>query len=351
VKSGVFLCVLLIALVFVLNTINRRSVNEYEQFYNYIAVELNEPDLCKLISKKAYIGGARIPSESEIHLLRSRCYNDVAHRYGRIELCKKVLPTNTFFLNWNKFLSENCRKDIKKYGLNKSWSSYPLMPGTIINFFEKMGYKPEILHLEGLTKDPVDLQKEYYNLFSETDIESRVERALNDLEDPLENTVIDIEIMEYLYDMAAIVKGDANYCKKIRSNSYLLSKHKKAPYYNTLNRCIYKVAWNTQNELLCDELTPEGIESKKYEKLKRSCHYNFQKKNYRHRNHFIVPRDEEKIKIIYSLLEHPLPTINDVFFDTRRLYKDYISKLSNKNNPKSVEARKKFLSRVYLLTE
>jgi len=147
-----------------------RVSNDYEEFYNKIAVENNVPDLCEKISPKAYAGSRTGQSAYQVWYKRSECFYMVAQESLDETLCDNVVTINWKVIGafGSQYSQEGCLNNVAKW---KKFNSDPdhkdfLMPvdnilpkDALIHIFSEMGYTQNTM--------PDRYKKEIYNTYDD----------------------------------------------------------------------------------------------------------------------------------------------------------------------------------------
>ena len=119
-----------------------RPETKYEEFFRYIAQELDEPGLCEKISWTAILPGGFFEDQS---YMRSECYEYIAGRTRNPWLCWRVKRYGSFSLLSHQTSMWSCL-DYAIHGWN---GGIGINPDDLPGFFKEMGYDPDTLHLEG----------------------------------------------------------------------------------------------------------------------------------------------------------------------------------------------------------
>jgi len=341
-----------------------RAPNSYEVFYQYVALNANASELCEKISPRTFLPGTMMFGAPT--LVRSECYYKIATRYGRKELCNKITPIRTAAVEEVR-TPASCRDEITKRPQNHGFMTYSPSADEMQQFFLKMGYQPETLHLEGLTRPLLNFKDAYAGLAKKPDLIERIKKIANPDKLSSEKVNITTEQLEYLYDMAAHVNNDIFWCKMIRDEAPHPSYDGPTSFFR--DTCIFEVADNTNNSSLCADIPdrPEylkGItddipERQKYflmeaQSKQRNCYRQIAAELKLPNNlyyGYIVPVDDQIIIAIFGLLNYPLPTIKDVAeYEIPERYWDFIYAMGDEKELANKETvRKKFLKRVSAL--
>jgi hypothetical protein len=128
-----------------------RAGNENESFYSYVAQQLAEPAICDKVSWSAMLPGGFFLSPS---YERSQCYDFIAGRTRNPWLCWSVRRLGAF-----SFLSEQTSTwTCLKHAL-QGWNAGTAISSVeLVEFFGEMGYDPDTLHLEGITRPVVSIE-------------------------------------------------------------------------------------------------------------------------------------------------------------------------------------------------
>ena len=356
ISSIIFLSVILLApsCARAIDTSDLRKPNDHEFFYHYAAVSVNEPQLCEKISPRAYLTAGWGGEGSQISLERSECYFDVAIRFGRQDLCEKVVPIITDTLDGRRYSPNRCRQEIQRYGSNDS-NGHEL-PGNkeLIAIFSQMGYDYPTVIKQKLIPDPLNSFDVYIQLEQEKDILKRIEALFNSSK--VNN--IPIEQREMLDDLAAHIVNDVQWCKRIREDALKPDsryfKNTSQEYFR--DGCIFEIASNTRSPTLCNEMTDRPVDPKKVLSLKEQCPGQAGGPRYGQQSHYgyFVPENEQVIQGLLKALDYPLPDFKSLSQDEiRKVYSDFLLALTypEKDNPFYKKAKEEFIKRFQALPD
>lgn len=92
-----------------------RKPNPFETSYVALAALTGEVKLCEKISSKAYLSAAWTAAGHQVHYVRSKCFLEVAKRYGPTSLCDKVKEYRHVWLDGSAYSPAACRKPRSGY--------------------------------------------------------------------------------------------------------------------------------------------------------------------------------------------------------------------------------------------
>src|ERR1700722_18257660 len=185
-----------------------RPANKYENFYRYIAQELDEPQLCERISCTALLPGGVFLAPSYV---RSECYEFIAGRTKNPKLCWDVKRYGSVSLLSQQASMWSCL-DHAIHGWN---GGVGMNPDELTAFFAEMGYDLDSLHLEGITPPIVSVKDIYTQIPARPDILTRIEKVSGASGKFSGFSASDIEDAAYLDDIAALVSKDPHWCFQI----------------------------------------------------------------------------------------------------------------------------------------
>jgi len=211
---GIGILIILAALPFsalpgIFDEIWSRRPNEHEEFYRYVAQEIDAPDLCDKIS-----WAATLPEtiESVASFYRSACYETLAINTKDATLCSKVRRLGAITSRKQQLSPESCAEHA-----HENFSTGIAIPDrNLIRFFSKMGYDPDALDKEGVTPAIVSIPDNYRKMVND---KTSIEHAKTKLSQP----GIGDEQVAYLADMIALASGDAEWCAHIPT-TFLVGK-------------------------------------------------------------------------------------------------------------------------------
>ena len=332
-----------------------RQGNDYEEFYEYIAQELDEPAICDKISWAAELPGGFFISRS---YLRSACYDAVAGRTRNSWPCWKVRRLGRQSLLNIQTSMFSCLRQVAE-----GRSSGTALPGeSLVHFFKMMGYDPDELHNEGVTRPIVDVRNIYGRLPEEPDILARVGVSLRTHERTNTRTRSDVEDAAYLAQMAALVGKDAGWCERIPSDLPLAGQKQ---YFR--DWCVFTLATNTRDSDLCrripirpysiaraDELPPARVQELTVQmSLQAQCDRQIHSP-YPSNTHYApeFPADDESTRRLIELLGYPIPRASTL--PPQRLeeaYRLFLTVLTGADAPLHASARQRLIERVKALPD
>ncbi len=121
-----------------------RPPNRYENFYRYMAQELNAPLLCRKIPWSVREGAGIDVAAS---YARSDCFETIAGNTGNPWLCWSVKRLGAVSVVRRQTSVWSCVYGARRH----EHGGIAVPPEELVQFFLQMGYRPEALHLEGVT--------------------------------------------------------------------------------------------------------------------------------------------------------------------------------------------------------
>jgi len=316
-----------------------RPVNQRDELFRYAAQELAEPALCENIPWSAISpGGFFLASSYE----RSSCYAYIAGRARRPSLCWKVRRLGAFSFLSRQTSMWSCINDAW-HGLN---AGIAVSPASLVDFFERIGYDPDTLHLEGITPPLVDVKAVFQQLPHQPEIAARIEKAIGDVHSP---TVPgrDATDVAYLADVAAFVTGNANWCARIPEDVRL-------PNQSTRFRdwCFFTLAANTKSAETCRRIPIRPEESDARLSLRASCGRQADSSSPNGRYGPEVPENDDRTRALMAMLSVGVPRARSLPIETIATgYHRFLDELNNGGDTLHLAARRRFVERARRLTE
>ncbi len=332
-----------------------RQGNEYEEFYWYVAQQLEEPSICDKISWAAGLPGGFFGAPS---YQRSECYDMVAGRTRNSWLCRKVRRLGRQSVLDVQLSMWSCLRDAAQ---GRS-SGTALLGESLVRFFKMMGYDPDELHAEGVTRPIVDVRNIYRRLPEEPDIVARVGTSLRALERTNTRTRSEVEDGAYLAQMAALVSKDAGWCERI-PDDLPLARQKQ----HFRDWCVFTLATNIRDSDLCeripirpysiaraDELPPARVQELTVQmSLQAQCDRQIHSP-YPSNTHYApeLPADDESTRRLIETLGYPIPRASTLpphlLEDAYRLF---LTVLTGVDAPLYASARQRLIERVKALPD
>jgi hypothetical protein len=217
-----------------------REGNEYEAFYGYMAQQLDESSICDKISWAARISGGFFIAPS---YERSECYQTVAGNTRNAWPCWRVRRLGAQSLLYDQVSMWSCLRNAAK----GSYSGTAISGESLVRIFRMMGYDPDELHAEGVTRPIVDVRDIYRKLPQEPDLLARIEASPKALGRESAGAH-DVNDAAYLVQMAALVSKDGEWCQRIPDDLSL------AGHRHFRDWCMYMLATNIRNGDLCKRI-------------------------------------------------------------------------------------------------
>lgn len=307
-----------------------RRVNQQDELYRYVAQELAEPSLCDEIPWSAESpGGFFIAPSYE----RSNCYAFIASRTKNLGLCWKVRRLGAFRLLSEQTSMWSCLA-AARHGMN---AGVGVAPEKLVDFFTRLGYDPDTLHLEGITPPVVSLTDLYRQLPSRPDIVMRIEEAIGASGDSTNAA--------YLADIAALVTKKADWCSRIPEDLPLA--HQKAGFHDW---CLFTLASNTRNVELCSLIPIQAHERDPRLSLKATCAFQARSPYPSGRYGPEVPDTDDRTRALITMLHYEIPRAKDLPTGTiYAAYERFLQELNRGADPQHTAARQRFIARVRAL--
>jgi hypothetical protein len=318
-----------------------RYSNKSEEFFRYMAQQLNEPVLCEKIPWAVKIAGGFFISES---YERSDCYDFIARRTANPWLCWRVKRLGAFRLLDEQTSLWSCLDHAFGH-----WNGgMAISDMDLVRFFEQMGYDPDTIQLEGITPPVVFVKDVYVQLPNRPDIAARIEHASSAIDTALTGSSTEITNASYMADMAAMATKDPGWCLRIPENLALAGARQKLR-----NWCLFKLGINNKNPELC-RLIPASADSPD-PRMSFQAECSFEVKAHKSDNiryGVEVPVDDERMRAMITFLGYEIPRAKDLPLD--RIYAAYdhfLDELSNGTDARHNAARQRFIARVQSLAD
>jgi len=308
-----------------------RRVNQQDELYRYVAQELDEPALCDEIPWSAESpGGFFIAPSYE----RSNCYAFIAGRTKNPWLCWKVKRLGAFRVLSQQTSMWSCLVDARR-GLH---AGIAVNPEELVAFFNRLGYDPDTLHLEGITPPLVDVKDIYRQLPSRPDIVARVEKAIG----ASGGLAHDDANAPYLADLAALVTEKPGWCARIPEDLQLV-----APRARFRDWCIFTLASNTRNPDLCRLIPVSANAVNPMLLLKSQCDYQTRSPNPVGRYGPEMPDTDDRTRALITILRYEIPRAKALPPGTvYAAYERFLHELNRGTDARHTAARQRFISRV-----
>jgi hypothetical protein len=309
-----------------------------DEFYRYVAQQLNEPALCEKIPWSVKVPGGFFMEPS---YERSECYHFITGRTKNPWLCRKVKRLGAFSLLSNQTSMWSYLADAV-HGWN---GGIGIAPADFSHFFKQLGYDPDKLHLEGITPPIVSVKDIYRQLPARPDIATRIAKAIGPFDKTASLSPGDIVNSAYLADMAALVTKDPRWCFRIPADLPLASERSKFRDW-----CLFTLATNTKDAKLCRSI-PLRADSRT--PLQNECDFQV-KSPYPNNTRYApeVPEDDDRTRALITTLNYKIPRAKDLPPDqVYAAYDRFLDELNNGTDPPHMAARHRFIERVQRLPE
>jgi hypothetical protein len=268
-----------------------RRVNREDGIYRYVAQELSEPVICEEIPWSAESpGGFFIAPSYE----RSNCYAFIAGRTKDLSLCWKVKRLGVFRLLSQQTSMWSCFAGAWR-GMH---AGVGITPDELVSLFNRLGYDPDTLSLEGITPPVVSVKDFYRQLAGRPDIVTRIEKAA---------TAGDPSNAAYLADMAALVTEKPGWCARIPED-LLLAR----PRSRFRDWCLFTLATNTRNAGLCRLIPIRTNEADPRLSLQAKCAFQASSPYPSGRYGPETPDSDDQMRAVIAMLHYELPRARDL---------------------------------------
>jgi hypothetical protein len=318
-----------------------RPQNKNEEFYRYMAQQLNEPALCGKIPWSVEEPGGFFSAPS---YARSECYDSIAGRTRNPWLCLKVKRLGAFsFLNEQTSMW-TCLADVRA----GAGGVIAIAPADQVRFFAQMGYDPDTLYLEGITPPAIVVKDIYRQLPAHRDIVKRIEKASGALDKASNPSPEDIVNSAYLADMAALVTNDSRWCFRIPEDLPLAGNPS-----HFRDWCLYTLAANTGNADLCRWIPAHPDRTAPWKSLREDCSFVVNSpypSNLRYGPE--VPVDDGRARALITMLNYEIPRAKDLPLERIcAAYDRFLDELNHGTDPPHLTARRRFIDRVLRLPD
>jgi hypothetical protein len=313
-----------------------RPGNKTEEFYRYVAQQLNEPLLCEKIPWAVESPGGFFISPS---YERSECYDFIAGRTKNPWLCWRVKRLGAASLLSSQASMWMCL-DRAVHGWN---GGIAISQANLVGFFTQMGYDPDTIHLEGITPPVVEAKDIYRQLPDKPDIVTRLERASASSDKRSNSTADDIEDSAYLADMGALVTKDFRWCFRIPEDLPLTNE--RATFHDW---CLFTLATNTKDPRLCSRIPRRADRTDVPMSLQAQCRFQANS-SYPSNTRYApeVPAEDDRTRMLITRLNYEIPRAQDMPLETiYAAYDRFLDELNNRTDPRHLAARRRFIDRV-----
>jgi len=307
-----------------------RRVNRQDGIYRYVAQELAEPAICEEIPWSAQSpGGFFIAPSYE----RSNCYAFIAGRTKNLSLCWKVKRLGVFRLLSQQTSMWSCLADAWR-GLH---AGVGITPEELVDFFNRLGYDPDALSLEGITPPIVNVKDFYRQLPNRPDIVTRIEKAADAATDPTDAA--------YLADMAALVTAKPGWCARIPEDLQLVRQRARFRDW-----CLFTLATNTHNVAICRLIPIRAGERDPRLSLQAKCAFQASSRYPSGRYGPETPDSDDQMRTVIAMLHYELPRARDLPSRTvYAAYERFLHELNQSTDPLHAAARQRFIARARAL--
>jgi hypothetical protein len=342
-----------------------RPPDKYDEFVRYIAQELAEPALCEKIPwAVTESGGWGYGPSYE----RSECYGTIAGNTKNPAICAQVRRLGAANAQIEQTSPESCMKRAKE-GFN---SGMAIPQANLVEFFNRMGYAPDTIHLEGITP-PLVVAKDIYRqlpdryglairsaaaggphevlepgIVNQAELVKRIESVIGGPEEPMRAPAGAVLNGAYLADLAAMAGKDGRWCFKIPADLALATERG-----GFRNWCVFTVARENKDVALCARIPVPSDGSDVRMSLRAECKREITSTNPSWTHYGPeAPVDEERTRVLLGLLKVDVPRAKDLPPD--RIYEGYsrfLQELSHGKDAKHLAARKRFIERVEALED
>jgi hypothetical protein len=318
-----------------------RFENKTEEFYRYVAQQLDEPALCAKIPWSVESPGAFFTKPS---YERSECYDSIASRTRNPWLCWKVKRLGAFSLLNDQTSMWSCLAHARSGGDSR----IAIHPADLVRFFAQMGYDPDTLHLEGITPPVISVKDIYRQLMTQTDIVTRIEKASDAFDKASNRSPEDIVNSAYLADIAALVTKDSRWCFRIPEDLPLAGNPSQFRDW-----CLYTLASNTKNAELCRQISARSDRKRPGWSLRDECGRVVNSpypSNLRYGPE--VPVDDGRARALITMLNYEVPRVRDLPLERiSDAYDRFLEELNHGTDPPHTTARRRFIDRVQRLPD
>ncbi len=337
-----------------------RRPDKYDEFFRYMAQQLAEPALCEKIPWTVRVDGGWGYGPS---YERSECYNTIAGNAKNPLICSQVKRLGPVNPAIEQTSTETCVKRTKQ-GFQ---SGTAISQGDLVEFFNRMGYDPDTIQLEGITTAIVQVKDIYSRLtdrfgiairtqaaggphevlvpgtVNQAELVKRIDAAIGGPGETANAKITDIVNVAYLADMAAMVSKDSQWCFRIQPNLPLATERG-----GFRNWCLFTLAKETGDDALCERIPVPGDGTDPRLSLHAECHRLINSKIPTSAHYGPeAPVDDERIRVLLGLLKVDIPRARDLPPD--RIYAAYdrfLDELSHGKDARHLAARQRFIDRV-----
>ena len=209
-----------------------------------------------------------------------------------------------------------------------------ISPDELVSLFNRLGYDPDTLHLEGITPPVVNVKDFYRQLPSQPDIVKRIERAIGASGDSTNAA--------YLADMAALVTEKSDWCARIPEDLPLAGQ--KAGFRDW---CLFALATNTKNAEFCRLIPIHDNERDPRLSLHATCVFQAGSPYPSGWYGPEAPSDGDQMRALITILHYEIPRARDLPPGTvYAAYVRFLQELNRGTDAGHAEARQRFIARV-----
>jgi hypothetical protein len=318
-----------------------RPGSKTDEFYRYVAQQLDEPILCDKIPWSVESPGGFFTEPS---YQRSECYDFIAGRTKNPWLCWNVKRLGAISWLSSQTSMWTCL-DHAAHGWN---AGIAIAPTDLVRFFGQMGYDPDSLHLEGITPPVVSVKDLYRQLPTRPDIATRIDHATSASDTASNASRGDIVNAAYLADMAALVTGDPRWCFRIPEDLPLASEPSTFRDW-----CVFTIATNTRNAELCRRIPVGAKQMDPRMSLRAQCGFQVDSphpSNLRYGPE--VPVEDDRARALITALNYQIPRARDLPLESiYAAYDRFLDELKHGTDQPHTMARRRFVDRVQRLPE
>jgi hypothetical protein len=285
-----------------------RAPNAHETFYQYVAFELDAPELCEKLSPSAMLPGGIFIAPS---YARSDCYANLARRYDRPRLCLSARRLGSIAIFSQQTSRLSCIVAVLRRAPDAGVSTYMPSPGDLVSMFAEMGYRPEEMYREGITPPLLNLPDAYRRLVKYPDLLDRIGKLT-----AVSSTSAALTPSEriLLFELAAHASNDVSWCERIPAD--LLDPggklNPKGPRLFQRDRCILEIASNARRPDLCKSIPDRPDDWRGAMSRREVCKQQASRPPDKYIYGPLAPDSDQDSRTIISALGYPLPDVHDV---------------------------------------
>ena len=231
---------------------------DLDNFYYIVAMNLEAPTLCSRINPRANGDVGRSAAAGyQVRTLRSSCYRNLAEMLHNPSLCNQVIPVRTDTLDGSKLNKASCLAE--EDFVQTIAVPAPFQMDSFVRLMRRIGYgDQEVAEAEYTDHNPLNSPTcaAYKRLRDDPVLLERLHAAPSYAEPRSRSGIRAANPLEFLFQMVAVDRPDAELCAKVSPNATFADTGGKTAVLQS--RCYLSIAFNTRDASLCERLPRTG---------------------------------------------------------------------------------------------